>query len=205
MPQQSEHTSENDIANAFDNITYEKGAAVIRMFETWIGADRFRNGVQLYLKENADRSASVTQFLTAIGKAAGKDVSPAFSTFLDQAGVPVLAMELQCEGRQPQVAVSQKRYLPIGSPGNSSQSWRVPVCVKYDADGQIRTECELLSDPRTTMKLTGARACPAWVMGNDGAKGYYRVAYQPDTANLRRQNGDHSVPGPIARERGGPS
>lgn len=177
-------TSDNDIANAFDNITYEKGAAVIRMFESWIGPAKFRNGVQLYIKENADGNANVTQFLSAISKGAGKDVSPAFSTFLDQAGVPVLSMELQCEGKQPQVAVSQKRYLPIGSPGSANQNWRIPVCVKYDADGKIRNECELLADPRTTMKLEGAHTCPAWVMGNDGANGYYRVAYQPET--LRR-------------------
>src|SRR5207248_2043156 len=138
-----------------------------------------RAGVQLYLKDNADRATTVTQFLAAISKGAGKDVSPAFSTFLDQAGVPVLSMELKCDEKQPQVAVSQKRYLPIGSPGSADQTWRVPVCVKYDADGHIRNQCELLSDPRTTMKLEGARACPAWVMGNDGASGYYRVAYQP--------------------------
>jgi alanyl aminopeptidase len=173
--------SDNDIANAFDNITYQKGAAVIRMFETWIGAAKFRTGVQLYLKENADGAASVTQFLAAISKGAGKDVSPAFSTFLDQAGVPVLSMQLECGGKQPQVAVSQKRYLPIGSPGSASQNWRIPICVKYDADGHIRNQCELLADPRTTLKLEGAKACPAWVMGNDGANGYYRVAYQPAT------------------------
>src|SRR6185369_16262329 len=130
-------------------------------FETWIGSDKFRNGVQLYVKENTDKAATVTQFLAAITKAAGKDVTPAFSTFLDQAGVPVLSMELQCKDQQPQVAVSQKRYLPIGSPGSAPQSWRVPVCVKYDADGNVRNQCELLSDPRTTMKLSGARACPA--------------------------------------------
>ncbi|MCL5743886.1 MAG: M1 family peptidase, partial [Acidobacteria bacterium] len=34
--------SENDIANAFDTITYEKGGAVIRMFEDWIGPEKFR-------------------------------------------------------------------------------------------------------------------------------------------------------------------
>ena len=174
-------TSDDDIANAFDDITYQKGAAVIRMFETWIGAAKFRNGVQLYLNENADGAANVNQFLAAISKGAGKDVSPAFSTFLDQAGVPVLSMELECGGNQAQVAVSQKRYLPIGSSGSADRNWRIPVCLKYDADGHIRNQCELLADPRSTIKLEGAGACPAWVMGNDGGNGYYRVAYQPTT------------------------
>ncbi len=173
--------SDDDIANAFDDITYEKGAAVIRMFETWIGAAKFRNGVQLYLKENADGAANVTQFLAAISKAAGKDVGPAFSTFLDQAGVPVVSMDLQCDGKGAQLAVAQKRYLPIGSSGDANQNWRIPLCVKYDAAGHIRNQCEVLTDPRSTVKLEGAKACPAWVMGNDSSNGYYRVAYRPAT------------------------
>src|SRR5262249_54992792 len=155
-------TSDDDIANAFDDITYQKGAAVIRMFETWIGSEKFRNGVQLYLKENADRAATAPQFLAAISKAAGKDVAPAFSTFLDQAGVPVVSMDLQCQGNQAQVAVAQKRYLPIGSSGASDQNWRIPICLKYDADGRVRNQCELLTDPRDSVKLE-AKSCPAWV------------------------------------------
>jgi alanyl aminopeptidase len=173
--------SDDDIANAFDDITYQKGAAVIRMFEKWVGAGKFRTGVQLYLKENADGAASATQFLEAIGKGAGKNVSPAFSTFLDQAGVPVLSMELECGGDQPRVAVSQKRSLPIGSSGSANQNWRIPTCLKYDAGGEIRNQCELLADPRATIKLEAAHSCPAWVLGNDGANGYYRVAYRPAT------------------------
>ena len=36
-----------DQANqAFDNITYQKGRAVIRMLETYVGADPFRDGVK---------------------------------------------------------------------------------------------------------------------------------------------------------------
>ena len=181
--------SNDDIANAFDDITYQKGAAVIRMFEQWVGGQNFRNGVQLYLKQNADGNATAAQFLAAVGKAAGKDVAPAFSTFLDQAGVPVVSMELQCEGAKPQLALSQKRYFPIGSPGNSHETWRIPFCVKYEAGGTIRNQCEVLADPRVTMPLEQAGTCPAWVMGNDRANGYYHVAYRPVTLQRLLANG----------------
>src|SRR5437879_2989592 len=46
--------SEGDIKTAFDGITYQKGAAVIGMFEAWIGPDKFRAGVHRYLTEHAD-------------------------------------------------------------------------------------------------------------------------------------------------------
>jgi len=41
--------AKDDVSNAFDGITYEKGAAVIRMFETWTGERQFRAGVTAYL------------------------------------------------------------------------------------------------------------------------------------------------------------
>jgi alanyl aminopeptidase len=176
--------SDDDIANAFDGITYQKGAAVIRMFEHWVGAEKFRRGVQLYLKENAHKSATAREFLDTISRAAGRDVRPAFSTFLDQPGVPVVSINLLCNGNRPRLAVSQKRYLPIGSPGaNGAQVWSVPVCVSYGAGGQSKSHCELLSEAKGEIPLEGARSCPAWVDGNDQAAGYYRVSYSSALLN----------------------
>ena len=36
----------------FDVLTYEKGAAVLRMLEQYLGAEEFRNGIRLYLKKH---------------------------------------------------------------------------------------------------------------------------------------------------------
>jgi Peptidase family M1 domain len=102
--------SDDDIANAFDDITWQKGAAVIRMFENWPGAAKFRAGVQQYLQENADGNATVTQFVSAVGQ----DVAPAFSTYLDQAGAPVVSMELEC-GTGGRKSRSHRSDMPIES------------------------------------------------------------------------------------------
>jgi alanyl aminopeptidase len=169
--------SDDDIANAFDGITYQKGAAVISMFEHWIGEERFRDGVRLYLKENADKSTTVQQFLAAIGQAGGRDIAPAFSSFLDQAGTPVVSIALDCAKVAPRVTLSQSRYRPIGSEAPRTQLWSIPVCVRYQADGKIQSGCKLLTQSQGELSLTRAKACPAWVLGNDGEKGYYRVAY----------------------------
>ena len=42
--------TKDDISNAFDDITYQKGASVIRMFESWVGEQKFQAGVTAYLK-----------------------------------------------------------------------------------------------------------------------------------------------------------
>jgi alanyl aminopeptidase len=173
--------SDDDIANAFDDITYEKGAAVIHMFEHWIGSDTFRKGVRLYIKQHANGNATTSDFEAAISAAAGKNIAPAFDSFLDQPGVPLLTTSLDCStAKHPLLKLTQKRSLPIGSPGSTKASWLLPVCVKYESNGEVYSECELLSDPSSEMPLRHAKSCPTWVLANDQEVGYYRVNYQGD-------------------------
>jgi len=168
----------DDIANAFDDITYEKGAAVIEMFERWIGEAKFREGVQLYLRQHAWGNATAGDFEAAISSVAGKNVAPAFNSFLDQPGVPEVSVALKC-GAQPLLAVSQKRSLPIGSHAEP-QTWQIPLCVAFEADGSEHRQCSLLSHPQDEVALTGASTCPSWILANDGETGYYQVAYEGD-------------------------
>ena len=169
--------SNDDIANAFDGITYQKGAAVIGMFETWIGPEKFRKGIQLYLKQHAWGVATARDFEAGISSAAGHDIAPAFDSFLNQAGVPEVSVALDC-GAKPKLELSQKRLLPIGSKGSTQQSWLIPFCVAYESDGVTHHQCEMLSDPRSEMPLTSTKTCPAWMEPNDGEHGYYQVDYK---------------------------
>ena len=171
--------SEGDIANAFDGITYQKGAAVIRMFEQYAGPERFRRGVQLYLKQHADKNSTATDFLAAVSAGAGRDVSPAFSSFLYQPGVPSVSAELKCGEGKAVLTLSQKRSLPVGSAGSDQDRWMIPVCIKYEMNGSERSDCTVLSQGTSEMALKG-KSCPAWILPNSGGDGYYRVAYRGD-------------------------
>jgi alanyl aminopeptidase len=168
--------SNDDIANAFDGITYEKGAAVIQMFETWIGREKFQKGIQLYLKQHANGNATATDFEAAISAASGRNIAPAFDSFLDQAGVPEVSVDLDCTSK-PKLKIAQKRMLPIGSKGSTQQVWRIPVCVAYESGGSTHHQCEVLADPRSEMVLTEAKSCPSWILANDGETGYYQIGY----------------------------
>ncbi|MFD2271936.1 M1 family metallopeptidase [Undibacterium arcticum] len=53
----------DDLANAFDGITYDKGGAVLSMFESWLGEQRFRDGVRHYLKQHEHGNATAEDFL----------------------------------------------------------------------------------------------------------------------------------------------
>jgi alanyl aminopeptidase len=187
--------SKDDIENAFDSITYEKGAAVLTMFEAWIGPDRFRKGVQRYLREHAYGSATSSDFLAAVSAEAGRDVGPAFSTFLDQPGVPLVSVELRCDkGVKPRVELTQERYLPAGSQGAArEQKWQVPVCVRHGAGDTTGRACTLLTERTGTLELADAKRCPDWLLPNDGANGYYHVAYGAELLDKLIKSGSKAL------------
>ncbi|MBV8865783.1 MAG: ERAP1-like C-terminal domain-containing protein, partial [Acidobacteriaceae bacterium] len=169
--------TKDDISNAFDGITYQKGAAVIGMFENWMGAPAFRKGVQGYLKKYAFKNATAPEFLTAVSAGAGKEISAPFSTFLNQPGVPLVSVTLECNRASPVLHLEQRRSIPPGTSGAQDQRWQIPVCVRYGNGDRGENACTLLGDPQSDWKLN-AQGCPAWVEANRDAVGYYRVAYK---------------------------
>ncbi len=174
-----EIVTKDDIHNAFDGITYQKGSAVIGMFETWIGPEKFQKGVQRYLNKHAHGNAGSSDFLAAVSAEAGRDVAPAFSTFLDQPGVPLVTARLVCEGKAPpKLALSQERYVPAGSGSAPPTTWQIPICVRYAAGKKEDRACTLLTTPTAELPLAGT-TCPDWVLPNQGGGGYYHVAYGP--------------------------
>ena len=166
--------SKDDISNAFDGITYNKGAAVIGMFESWMTPEAFRRGVRSYLTKYAFQSATSAEFLDSLGSASKKDVARAFSTFLNQAGVPLVSVALDCGQKPPVLHVEQSRFLPIGSKGSASQVWNVPLCIRYGG----AAECALIAGPKLVWPLKNAKGCPALVEANVDARGYYLVDYR---------------------------
>jgi alanyl aminopeptidase len=178
---------EGDMKTAFDNITYQKGAAVIGMFEQYVGAEQFRKGVHRFLKEHADGNATAKEFLAAISAEAGKDVAPSFSTFLDQPGVPVVTSKLVCEGNKGHLELSQARYLPLGAQARGESLWQIPFCARTPR----ATTCTLLTEKTATLDLG---ACPDWALPNAAAAGYYRVALDADAlAKLNKNVGKLST------------
>lgn len=169
--------SDDDIHNAFDGITYGKGAAVTRMFEMYVGEEKFRKGVQRYMREYAFQNATAKDFLAAISAEAGKDITSAYSTFLDQPGVPLVNVELVC-GATSKLTLSQSRYLPEGAEKTTETPlWKIPVCVRFGTGKKTQNQCMSLESERGEMALP---SCPDWVVANDGAHGYYRAGYSAD-------------------------
>ncbi|HUS27006.1 MAG TPA: M1 family aminopeptidase [Kofleriaceae bacterium] len=169
--------TEDDIANVFDWITYLKGATVLNMFEAYVGAEKFQRGVREYIKTRAMGNATSTDFIAAISKAGGVDVSAGFSSFLDQGGAPEIEFAVTCGKGKPRVELAQQRYVGPGSPApEANKPWIVPVCIAFDNAGKRGEACTLMSTETTSLELD-AKACPRWVAGNANGRGMYRTRY----------------------------
>jgi len=187
--------SNNDIATAFDGITYSKGGAVLSMFEQYIGREDFRQGVRNYMDEFQYGTATADDFIRHLGAASteqpGDAVVAAFNSFLEQPGLPLLEIASLCENENFSIHLKQSRYLPLGSSGDDDQQWNIPVCLRLGyADEDIST-CLLLTTKEQTFELP--QACPDWIIPNANGAGYYRFSMGQDgwttlLANAERQN-----------------
>ena len=162
-----------DPEEAFDDITYDKGAAVLGMLEAWLGQETFREGVRGYVKAHEFGSASAVDLWSALTQAAGRDVAPVAATFLDQPGVPLVRAEIACKGAEtPRVRLSQERYRSRGKGG--SQAWKIPVCIAFEGD-RHKPACGLIDGPTAEIALPKGR-CPRWIYPNAGERGYFHFA-----------------------------
>jgi len=163
--------TEGDIHNAFDPITYPKGAFVLRMLEHELGPDVFRASIQTYLRAHADGSATAADLFAALDQGANKPLGKLVTAWFDQAGIPEVAMDLTCDGGgKARLALAQKRYLPSGA--DNDQTWTVPVCIAYEGAKHERVEqCTTLAHADGEMELP---VCPNW-FAPAGATGYYQA------------------------------
>jgi aminopeptidase N/puromycin-sensitive aminopeptidase len=163
-----------EIKEMFDGITYQKGAAVLRMLESYVGPEVFRRGVNQYLKEHAQGNATSADFWRAMAQVSGKPVDKIMPGFVMQAGVPLVSISGTCRADRTDLSIQQQRFLITSEPAApGSQLWQVPVCFKT-ADGK-GSACDVITRKQQEAVLKG---CGTWFFANRDAQGYYRVFYE---------------------------
>ena len=162
-----------DVVTAFDDITYEKGAAILRMLEAWVGEERFRAGVRAYLNAHAWGSARTDDLFVALEQATGQPIADIAATFLDQPGTPLFALTTVCDAAAAKVQLVQSRYLPDGSQAPLGRPWHVPVCIRYRTGDVLHRQCTLVTAERAEVCFDAA-GCPSWMYPNADETGYYR-------------------------------
>ncbi|MDR1394528.1 MAG: aminopeptidase N [Bifidobacteriaceae bacterium] len=81
-----------DVHNNFDGITYAKGASVLRQLVAWVGQETFLTGLRAYFKKHAWGNTRLTDLLTELEIASGRDLNAWAEAWLRTAGVNTVAI-----------------------------------------------------------------------------------------------------------------
>ncbi len=177
-PIEFEVVSPADAEGMFDVLTYEKGAAVVRMLEQYLGEDRFREGIRLYISRHAHGNTQTTDLWDAIEEATGEPVRRIMDSWIFQGGHPEVAVTV--EGATVRLVQQRFLYDTGEGPAPDATAWVVPVLVRWGAaDGATGVEKVLVDGTSATVELPTE---PEWVIANSGGSGFFRVRY--DSAGL---------------------
>jgi tricorn protease interacting factor F2/3 len=156
--------SPREIEEVFDDISYGKGASVIRMLEAYTGEENFMRGVRAYLKKYEYSNASGVDLWTQIEKASKNQIKHIMSEWIKKPGYPVLSVSLK-DGK---LSIRQERFLLSGTPPKTL--WPVPVTMKLNGGTK-----KLLLDKEEA--LVDAPGGVESVKLNIDQTGFYRVHY----------------------------
>ncbi|MFD1710688.1 aminopeptidase N [Ottowia sp. GY511] len=118
-----------EISNFYTTTIYEKGAEVVRMYQTLVGRDGFRKGVDLYFQRHDGQAVTCDDFAQAMADAnPDSDLArllPQFKRWYSQAGTPVL----KAEGRYDAAARSYTLTLSQTCPPTPGQPHKEPFVI----------------------------------------------------------------------------
>jgi len=166
-----------NVRNAYDSITYNKGLAVIGMVDAYFGADVFRPALGRYIEAYEDGVADSPEFFDIIGRETGEpDLTRAFRSFVEQNGLPVIRVETAPPNT---IEISQSRYGPLGTNIQDDREWVIPFCWYRGTDKGGSRLCLLINDKTETL-FGDPRITPEnemrWFLPNAGGTGYYRFS-----------------------------
>jgi puromycin-sensitive aminopeptidase len=159
-----------DAEGMFDVLTYEKGAAVVRMLEQYLGEEEFRAGLRKYMANHQYGNTETTDLWDAIEEATGEPVRRIMDTWIFQGGFPIISVEALEGGRQLRFSQDRFQYLPDDQ---DTTRWAVPLQIRYAlTSGAVVRATALLEDDELVLDLPEP---VAWVVANADGHGFYRV------------------------------
>jgi aminopeptidase N len=159
----------DEVNQAFDDITYEKGEAVITMLEGYAGEDVWRQGIRSYMKQHAYGNTVTDDLWKAVEGAGAQGLVSIAHDFTSQPGIPLVKVEsAQCKGGSTVLALSQGEF-SRDRKDKAPLKWNVPVMAQTIGGAPQR----LILNGTASVTLPG---CGAYVI-NAGQTGYYRSLY----------------------------
>ncbi|MCX6752204.1 MAG: M1 family metallopeptidase [Candidatus Nomurabacteria bacterium] len=180
-----------EIGEIFDEVSYSKGASIIRMLADFLGEKDFRDGLRFYLKKHSYKNTETIHLWQAfekVSKKPKKNVTKMMQNWTSKPGYPMIKAEIINE----KLNLSQERFFssPISKAKAKEKTlWQIPVSIKNSntARKYLFSRLSQAVEPRmsdfsaekyATAKKTFSRSDYQKI--NISETGFYRVNYSKE-------------------------
>ncbi|MBY0376881.1 M1 family metallopeptidase, partial [Patescibacteria group bacterium] len=156
----------DEIGEIFDEVSYSKGASVIRMLASYLGENNFRDGLRHYLKKHSYSNTETLHLWQAFEKVSKKPVASLMKEWTSKSGYPVISAEISGN----KINLSQSRFFASAVWNKKIKDntiWKVPVLVGK--------EKLLMSGKKISFAPKGKN-----IKINLGETGFFRTAYSSE-------------------------
>ena len=166
--------TEAEANSAFDDITYKKGQSFLRMLESFLGEDVFRDGIRRYIAAHKYSNSTTADLWNALSEASKKPVGEIAAGWTEQPGFPLVRVKREAEGK---VRLTQERFA-VNFKNAPPLQWKIPLT--YSLVGEAPATLLMTSKIDNLQNIPADRALKLNVNG----AGNYRVEYDEPSWNL---------------------
>jgi len=159
-----------EINEIFDEVSYSKGASIIRMLVNYIGERNFRDGLRYYLKKHSYKNTSTIHLWEAFEKVSKKPIIKMMSNWTSKPGYPIIKANIV----NNKLVLSQKRFFISNTSKNKTKDktiWQLPILI----GNNISQKTLLLSNKKLTIPNSSS-----WKKINIGENSFFRTAYSKE-------------------------
>jgi puromycin-sensitive aminopeptidase len=167
-----------EVEQVFDAISYCKGSSVVNMVNGLIGPDKFREGLQKYMKQHAYGNTETKDLWAAWSSVSGVDVAHIMNAWTTRMGYPYL--KVVAESWKPdalEITLEQNWFLADGSMPSAEESkgvWEIPLI--FATSTTTSKQAVIMSQKQQTFTIPIQSTGNDWVRVNAGQKALVRVA-----------------------------
>ncbi|CAG2100246.1 unnamed protein product [Medioppia subpectinata] len=180
LPVETRLESSSEIEKQFSAVSYQKSAAIMRMFNGFVGKESFRNGIRLFLTKYSFKSAFASDLWKTFSEIKDIKLKEMAESWAKQKGFPV--KERQSDNQRI-LTLTQERFIPLEKSGNkSNQIWQIPIKITNMFSPYVPSAETVMTTKQ--MNITVKEVYEGeWVKLNLNYEGFYRVNYPIEMLN----------------------
>ena len=174
----------NTVYTNFDGITYAKGASALRQLVAWVGEDNFLAGLRTYFADHAYGNTTLTDLLSALSDASGRELDTWAAAWLQTSGVNLIRADAQIDDEGYYSSFRLIQEPPKSPPGVAVtlRPHRLRLGLYDLINGRLRRrnsiELDLDGDSVTVDSLVGI-AAPDLLLINDDDLTFAKIRLDP--------------------------